>query len=191
MNRLNRYLNPIQRLGQEENSYLFPLIANIVLCVFSEFYAYNIAHNPLIIGVYIIFFNVAFIIYFAFRDGIIGGLISVFFSIFYYFYIIYTRHYIGQQFASAIDTIIELGFVYFLLAVIIGWLKQTIDSLIGREINERIWLQTILEQLAVGVIITDNNGKVVQTNKHLESILGMRLPSGYVIGKGRANNPNS
>jgi len=182
MNGLNRYLNPIERLGQGENSYLFPLIANTALCVFSEFYAYNIAHNPLIIGVYIIFFNVAFIIYFAFRDGIIGGLISACFSIFYYFYIIYSRHYTGQQFTSAVDTIIELGFVYFLLAIIIGWLKETIDRLIGREINERIWLQTILEQLAVGVIITDNNGKIVQTNKHLESILGMKLSAGYVIG---------
>jgi len=183
MNRLNRYLNPIDRLGQGENSYLFPIIANIALWVLSEFYAYSIAHNPLIIGVYIIFLNVAFIIYFSFRDGIFGGLISAVAAILYYFYIIYTRHYSGAQLVAGIDTTIELGLIYILLALIIGWLKQTIDKLIGREANERIWLQTILEQMAVGVIITDNKGKVVQTNKQLEYILGIKVPPGFVMGE--------
>src|SRR5258708_7132016 len=162
MNRLNRYLNPIRRLGLGEYSYFFPFIANISLCILSEVYAYNFAHNPLIIGVYIIFFDVAFILYFSFRDGIRGGLISTVISILYYFYIIVTRHYIGQQLSSGVDTIIELGLIYLILAGINGWLKQTIDKLISREVNEKIWLQTILEQLAVGVIITDNRGKVMQ-----------------------------
>ena len=183
MNRLNRYLNPIERLGQEENSYLFPFIANILLCVLSEFYAYSIVHDPLVIGVYIIFLNIAFIIYFSFRDGIVGGLISAVIAIVYYFYIIYTRHYTGQQLVAGVDTTIELGLIYILLAIIIGWLKQTIDKLIGREVNERIWLQTILEQLAVGVIITDNKGKVVQSNKQLENILGIKIPQGFIMGK--------
>lgn len=137
----------------------------------------------MIIGDYIIFFDVAFIIYFSFRDGIRGGLISAVISIFYYFYIIYTRHYTGEQLSSGIDTTIELSLIYFLLAIIIGWLKQTIDNLISREVNERIWLQTILEQLAVGVIITDNKGKVVQTNRQLERILGVNLPKGYIVGE--------
>lgn len=183
MNRLNRYLNPIRRLGLEEYSYFFPFIANIALCMFSEIYAYNFAHNPLIIGDYIIFFDVAFIIYFSFRDGIVGGLISAVISIFYYFYIIFTRHYAGLQLSSGIDTTIELGLIYLILAGTIGWLKQTIDKLIMREVNEKIWLQTILEQLAVGVIITDNKGKVVQTNRQLEHILGVSLPQGFIIGK--------
>ncbi|HXT82915.1 MAG TPA: ATP-binding protein [Verrucomicrobiae bacterium] len=183
MDRLNRYLNPIERLGLGEMSYRFPLFANLALCVLSETYAYKIAHNPFIVGVYIIFLNIAFIIYFSFRDGILGGLISAIITIIYYFYIIYTRHYSGQQFASSIDTIIELGLIYILLALIIGWLKQTMDKLIGREANERIWLQTILEQLAVGVIITDNKGKIVQTNRQLENILGVKISKDFVIGK--------
>src|SRR6266550_3947384 len=99
MDRVNRYLNPIERLGNNKNSFLFPITANILLCVLSEIYAYTIAHNPLIIGTYIIFINVAFVLYFAFRDGIIGGLISAFSAVMYYFYIIFTRHYGGQQFS--------------------------------------------------------------------------------------------
>jgi PAS domain S-box-containing protein len=174
-------------LGKGENSILLPLIANLALCVISEIYTYNIAHNALAVGMYIIFFDAAFIIYFSFRDGIIGGLISTIVSILYYFYIVYTRHYTGQQYISSVDTIIELGGIYFLLAVIIGWLKQTIDKLVGKETNERIWLQTILQQLAVGVIITDNKGKTVQTNKQLENILGVKIQPGFVFG--RDKNP--
>ncbi len=183
MNRINRYLNPIERLGNGENSFLLPLIANISLSVLSEIYAYGIAHNPMIVGVYIIFLNAAFIIYFSFRDGILGGFISAIITVLYYFYIISTRHYTGQQFASGVDTTIMLGLIYVMLAVIIGWLKQTIDKLIGREANEKIWLQTIMQQLAVGVIITDNKGRIVQTNKQLENILGMKLPSGFYLSK--------
>src|SRR6266851_809350 len=175
MNKVISYLNPIERLGNGDYSFLFPLIANVSLCVASEVFAYGIAHNPLIIGMYIIFFDAAFIIYFAFRDGILGGFIATVISVLYYFYIIFTRHYAGQQFIAGVDTTIELGLIYLLLAVIIGWLKQTIDKLIGREANEKIWLQTILQQLAVGVIITDNKGKVVQTNKQLEQLLGVKL----------------
>src|ERR1700687_5450978 len=133
MNRLNRYLNPIKRLGLGEYSYFFPFFANTALCILSEIYAYNFAHNPLIIGVYIIFFDVAFIIYFSFRDGIRGGIISAVISIVYYFYIIATRHYTGQQLSSGVDTTIELGLIYLILSGIIGWLKQTIDKLISRE----------------------------------------------------------
>jgi PAS domain S-box-containing protein len=183
MQQLNRYLNPINRLGLEENSWVFPLTANICLCIISEIYAYGIVHNPLIIGVYIIFFDIAFIIYFSFRDGIAGGIISTTISLVYYFYIIYTRHYSGELLASGIDTTIELGLVYLILAVIIGWLKQTIDRLIGRETSEKIWLQTILQQLAAGIIITDSRGRVVQSNKQLEQIFEVKVPQGFVIGQ--------
>jgi len=187
MNRINRYLNPIERLGNGENSFFLPLIANISLSILSEMYAYGIAHNPMIVGMYIIFLNAAFIIYFSFRDGVLGGFISAIITVLYYFYIIYTRHYSGQQFTAGVDTTIMLGLIYLMLALIIGWLKQTIDKLIGREANEKIWLQTIMQQLAVGVIITDNKGRIVQTNKQLEHILGMKLPLGFHMG--RDSNP--
>ena len=85
MNKIFRYLNPITRLGEAEYSITFPLIANVALSVISEIFAYAVARDPMIVGVYIIFLNVALIIYFAFRDGVRGGLISSTISILYYF----------------------------------------------------------------------------------------------------------
>ena len=190
MNRISRYLNPIERLGSGNYAFIFPLVANVLLCIASEFITYNVLHDPIAVGMYIIFCNVVFIIYFAFRDGIIGGLISVVISVLYYFYIIFTRHYKGVQFVSGVDTTIELGLVYLALAFTIGWLKQTIDKLIGREANEKIWLQSILQQLAVGVIIADNRGRVVQTNKQVEQILGVKIPAGFMMEKDKVLVPN-
>src|SRR5689334_6587898 len=129
--------------------------------------------NQNAVGTYIIFLNVAFIIYFAFRDGVKGGFTSALLAILYYIYIVITRHYAGVQLQTGLDTIFILAILYFLLAAIIGWLKQTIDILIERELNEKIRLRTILDQLAAGVIITDHNGKVTQANKQLEKILGI------------------
>jgi PAS domain S-box-containing protein len=183
MKKLNHFLNPIARLGERTYSHVFPLAANLVLVIFSELFAYGIARNPMIIGTYIIFLNAAFIIYFAFRDGIFGGVISSLFAMLYYFYIIYTRHYHGALLESGIITTVILGLIYFFLGTIIGWLKQTIDKLIEREANEKQRLQTILQQLPVGVVITDDHGVVQQTNKQLEIILGQKMPKGLLAGK--------
>ncbi len=182
MRSIYRYLNPIVHLGESNYSFVFPLIANIVLCVSSEFYAYIIARNPLIIGEYIIFINVAFIIYFSFRDGLRGGYISTLFAICYYFYIIATRHYHGFELSMAVDTTIILGVLYAILASIIGWLKQRIDWLIESSAIEKERLQTIIDQLPVGVIVTDGHGILTQTNKQLNKILGIRMPIGFAIG---------
>jgi PAS domain S-box-containing protein len=135
------------------------------------------------VGVYIIFLNVSFIIYFAFRDSIRGGLISSGTSILYYFYIILTRHYAGQQFTTSIETIIGLAVLYILLATIIGWLKRQIDTLIEREADEKRRLEAIIQQLPVGVLITDSKGRLTQRNKRLDAILGTKLPIGFIVGK--------
>jgi signal transduction histidine kinase len=182
MKKIFKYLNPITHLGEGRYSILFPLLTNLAVPVLSEIYAYRISGNPDSVGVYIIFINVAFIIYFAFREGIRGGLIAAVIAVLYYFYIIYTRHYTGQQFNSGIITTIILAVIYLILAFVIGWLKQTIDKLIEREANEKIRLKTILQQLPVGVVITDNNGKVEHANKQLENILGIKVPVGFAIG---------
>ncbi len=141
------YLDPISHLGERKYSIIFPLVVNLALIILSEVFVYTIARNPGIVGAYIIFLNVAFVIYFSFRDGIRGGFISVICSILYYFYIIYNRNYTGAQFVAGVQTIISLALVYLLLAIVIGWLKQTIDKLIEREANEKIRLQTILQQV--------------------------------------------
>lgn len=188
MKNVLKYLNPMHHLGEQHYSILFPLVVNLLLCVSSEIYVYQILKNPLAVGMYIIFLNVALIIYFSFRDGIHGGLITSAISILYYFYIIVTRHYAGQQFTASIETVIGLTVLYILLATIIGWLKHRIDTLIEREADEKRRLEAIIQQLPVGVLITDSKGRLTQRNKRIDQILGTKLPIGFHIGKDSLSN---
>jgi signal transduction histidine kinase len=102
----------------------------------------------------------------------------------YYFYITFSRKYTGQRLTTSLETIGILGGLYFAMGGIIGWLKKTIDSLIEREANERKRLRTIVEQLPVGIVITDRDGEVVLTNKKVSSILGIDVPIGFNAGSG-------
>jgi len=188
MRKLFHYLNPIARLGEKKYSLLFPLLANLFLCIASEVYAYGIAKNSMIVGAYIIFLNVAFIIYFSFRDGIMGGSISSFITVLYYFYIIYTRHYSGMLLSSGISPTIILAFLYFITAIIIGWLKQTIDSLIEQEADEQKQAEEAQSRLAAIVtssadaIISKNlDGIIASWNKGAEKIFGYKEKE--IIGK--------
>ncbi len=183
MTRLDKYLNPLARLGLRRYSVLFPLISSISITLLSELYAYEIAGNPMSVGRYIIFVNVAMILYFAFRDGIRGGFIASAISILYYFYIIDSRHYEGQQLISGIETTIILAILFSLLSTIIGYLKQKIDTLIIREAEEKRRLQSIIKQLPVGIVIADDKGKVEYTNKKLESMIGRKFPKELIVGK--------
>ncbi|MBP7967477.1 PAS domain S-box protein [Candidatus Woesebacteria bacterium] len=183
MKKIISYLNPIERLGNRNYSYFFPFIVTSLCAVVVEVFVYKVLHNPAAVGLFAIFVFIALIIYFAFRDGTRGGFIAATITIGYYFYIIYSRHYSGDQFESAIETTFVLGFLYFLLAGIVGWLKETIDTLIEREADEKRRLQTIIQQLPVGVIITDAKGVVVQANKQIEKIIGKKFPIGFKAGE--------
>lgn len=184
--RMYSYLNPIAHLGDKKYPYWLSVVLSLIAAVSIEFTAVYLLHRPNDVGLPAIFIFVTLILYTAFRSGIIGGVITVIMTVSYYFYIIYYHHYTGDQLTSGIISTIILGFVYFLLASIIGWLKQTIDELIDQEANERRRLETIIEQLPVGVVITDEKGKVVQSNKRFDTILGMRFPLGHVVGKQEA-----
>ncbi len=181
--KLVNYLNPITHFGERKYSFFFPFFVNFLICFLSEWYALEIAKNPNSVGAYIIFVNVALIIYFSFRDGIRGGIVSSLFSVGYYFYVIQSRNYKGNQFTTAIETTIILGLLYIILASVIGWLRQKIDTLIEREANEKKRLRTIIQQLPVGVLITDSKGRVVQANKQVDAILGVKIPLGFMSGK--------
>lgn len=183
MKRLGKYLNPIARLGLRRYSVFFPLLSSIALSIFSEIVAYYVVDDPESTGIYIIFVSIAAILYFSFRDGIRGGLTTSSVSILYYFYIINARHYTGAQLQTSTQTIFVLAALYFLLSFIIGWLKQKIDTLIIHEADERRRLQSIIQQLPVGVVITDSKGKVEHTNKQLEKTLGIKMPKGLVAGR--------
>ncbi len=149
----------------------------------AEIYVYWISGNPLSISLFAIFGLLALIIYFSFRSGIPGGFATVTLTIIYYFYIIQSRNYTGDQLTNGIRTTLVLGLLYYFIAWIIGGLRQIIDNLIEREANEKRRLQAIVEQLPVGVIITDSEGLVTQTNSQLRNILGFDLPLGYRIEK--------
>lgn len=183
LTRLYRYINPIEHLGEKKYSLFFPFLTMLVTFAIIEAIVYFILKDPMAVGNFAIFIPIALIVYFAFRDGIMGGFISAALTIAYYFYIIYSRHYTGNQLQSGIDTTAILGTLFFLIALIIGWLKITIDSLIDREANEKKRLQAIIQQLPVGVMITDEKGIIVQSNKQIESILGMKVPEQFTAGK--------
>ncbi len=178
---LKEYFDPLARLGNRTYSIYLPFAITLGACFALEFYAFRIANNPAIVARLAIIIFIAIIIYFSFRDGIMGGLISSAVTIFYYGYIIYTRGYTGSQLVSAIQTTIFLGILYVGVSLIIGWLKQTIDILLEREKDEKSRLQAVIQQLPVGVIITDHEGKIVQVNKQVDTIFDMRVPIGDSI----------
>ncbi len=184
MKRLLGYLNPITRLGKKEYSILFPFFTTVLSAILLEMYAYFLVKDADAVGLPAIFVFIGLIIYFAFHDGIRGGFITSALTIGYYFYIIYTRHHQGEQLKGSIETTGFLAIIYFILAGVIGWLKQTIDELIVRESDERRRLQAIIQQLPVGVVITDNKGKIVMVNKRLNTMLGIKIPIGFNITKG-------
>jgi PAS domain S-box-containing protein len=49
-------------------------------------------------------------------------------------------------------------------------------------------MEAIIEQLPVGVLITDNHGMLVQRNKKLDQILGLKIPVGFKIGEDNLQN---
>lgn len=179
------HLNPFVRLGHRNYSLITPFLGIAIPCILMEFYAFNIAKDPNAVNLTAIFIPIILIIFFAFRDGIRGGAIVSGVTIFYYFYIIYTRNHAGSQLISSLETTGVLAVIYFALAGIIGWLKQSLDSLIEREADEKRRLQAIIRQLPVGVIITDSKGLIVQVNKKVDEILGTKLPANFQIGKTR------
>jgi PAS domain S-box-containing protein len=183
MEKILNYINPIENLGVKKYSLQFPAIVTILIIIALEFYAYQIAKDPLSISILAIILMVGLIIYFSFREGIRGGIVTTIITIFYYFYIMYTRGYQGQQLAAGVNTTIGLGTIYFMLSVVIGWLKQTIDELIEKEANEKRRLEAILDQLPVGVITTDRQGIVTSSNRVVEKIFGTKVLIGRMADR--------
>ncbi|MBI3980731.1 PAS domain S-box protein [Candidatus Microgenomates bacterium] len=185
MSKIIDYLNPVARLGKKR-SVVVPLVLSFLTYLLSEIFAYYILKNPAQAGAYLVFLSAALVIYLSLRDGIAGGFIATLLTLAYYAYIIYSRDYLGEQFISAIEATVLLGLLYFSISLIIGFLKQKVDGLIERESNEKRRLQSIVQQLPVGVIITDAKGVVVQSNRKMEEILGEKIPLGYAYSKDEA-----
>src|SRR5690606_15036749 len=172
-------------------SFFFPFFTTLITAVFLELYANQIIHNPDLVAPFAIFLFLTFIIYFSFREGILGGVTATFITIGYYLYIIYSRNYKGEHLESGIETTMILAIIYFLLAGVIGWLKETIDRLILRETDEKKRLQSIIQEMPVGVIITDKDGYVTNINKRTNEIIGVPIPIGFKVGKNRPLLPTT
>lgn len=172
------FINPVTRLGNKKYSYFTPAVTTFIAFIIIEIYAFFIVKDPLAVGMPAIISAFVSTIYFAFRDGIRGGIIASLLSVLYYFYIIYSRHYVGDQLESGIQVSLFLGVIYLAIGYLIGWLRQRVDNLIEREANEKIRLQSILQQLPVGVLITNNKGKIEYINKQLDLIVGNKIAVG-------------
>lgn len=181
--RINIYLNPIKRLGYPRYSIMFPIALTVFIYALLEFIVYFIIRDPNAVGYPAIVLSIILIVYLAFRDGILGGVIVATITIAYYLFIVYTRHYSGNQLKTSVITIAILGVVYFLIAGLIGWLKETIDGLIEKQLNEKKRLKAILQELPVGVVVADDDGKLVQANKQAEYFAGGKIGSNLTIGK--------
>lgn len=138
--------------------------------------------QPEDVGILAIFLAMLFIFYFSLRDGIRGGLIPSGIAIVYYLYIIKTRSYVGSELESSIIATIVLGILYTALSTTIGGLRQKLDRLIENESDEKVRLQTIIDQLPVGVIISNRNGIVTNGNKKLSDLLGKSIRPGMKAG---------
>jgi PAS domain S-box-containing protein len=182
--RIFNYLNPLARLGKGNYSYAFPFIVTLSAAVAIELFKYYFNLDQSSTGLVAIFVFIALIVYFSFRDGIRGGFIATNITLIYYCYLIfYSLNYRGEELINGIETTIVLGILYFAIAFIIGYLKQNIDRLIQSEANEKRRLQAIIEQLPLGVIITDKDGYITTVNRRLEEILGKRFPKDFQIGR--------
>ncbi len=181
MNKILRYINPISHLGNKKYSILFPFFVTVILCILSEVHVQVIAQTSEEIGTHVIYLFFTVIIYFAFRDGIRGGVIATIVTLSYYSYIVFQYARSPEEQGALWETIIILGFIYLTLSTLVGWLKQTIDNLIEREANEKRRLQSVVQQLPAGVIITDSNGTIIQANRQSELILGKKIRTGLPV----------
>jgi len=181
--RLIRFLNPMKHLGERKYSLWFPLLTTLSTAAILEYVSNSILGNPDAVGMLAIVLFLALIIYFSFREGVGGGMISVVITLAYYLYIIYSHNYEAERYEAGIRTTFLLGLVYFLVAWIIGWLKQNLDVLIERESDERHRLRAIIQQLPVRVVITNSQGIVTQVNRQIEAIYGVRVPIGFDVKK--------
>lgn len=181
MDRLYLFLNPMRRLGMGKYSVFAPLLGNLSVLSFVELFLFLTDSQSTFGATLIITSSILLVVYFAFRDGIRGGIISVGLILFYYLYIIFSRQELSQRQAS-IQTTFFLTGVYISLSAIIGWLKQYVDRLIIKEKKatifmeeEKIRLNRILEHLPIAIRIANLRDNRIEGNKKLEELLRRKV----------------
>lgn len=182
INRILNFLNPLAHLGDRRYSFLFPLVLMLLIIIVLEISSFLLVEDIDSTTMFAIISTIVAIIYFSFREGIRGGLTATAVTLLYYLYIIYSRDYQGRQLESGLYTVVILGHIYLIISLVIGWLKQNIDKLIEREAFERKRLQAVIQQIPVGVLISDSNGKIVISNAQTKKIIGRNVPVGLRVG---------
>jgi ABC-type spermidine/putrescine transport system permease subunit II len=127
------FINPVSNLGSGKYSALFPLAITLICCTLIHA-IYILGHYSRdVLGLMAIFIPLALIIYFSFRDGLRGAIITTTITIGYYIFLIYNLNYQGDELTNGIRTTAILAVLYYLVGCVIGWLKETIDKLIIKE----------------------------------------------------------
>ena len=178
--KLLHFLNPMAHLGEKQYSFKFPFITALLVYIIAELVGNLVLKVPDKMGNFIIFTNFALVLYFSFRSAIKGGLTIVVLSVLYYIYFILTRHapLADKEMAALIAGL--LTFTTLVIALIIGWHRQTVDNLIDRETqaklaaeHEQKRLQILLEQLPVGVVTAKApSGEIIAANQAMKNIIG-------------------
>lgn len=185
MNEALAFFNPMRRLGFGKNSIFLPILGSILVLTLVELIATHTQISPNSASAIIISSSILLVVYFSFRDGIRGGILSAGIVFLYYTYVIFTRVKMPQR-EAGIQSAIFLTGMYIAIGLIIGWLKQSIDQLILKEKNarllveeERLRLKNILEHLPIAIRIVDVKEKKIEWNKKLEELLKKKFGGNF------------
>jgi PAS domain S-box-containing protein len=184
------YLNPFHNFGTGETpSFWFSLGITIIILALYEFIAFNFIKNSSETAVYLIIVSIALIAYIGLRSGLYADLLTAFITEIYVIFIFLSplpHHYSFDD----IRNVILMAFILFGLSLCIGWLKDTVDVLVlgerkGRQLaeEEQLRLKAILQQLPVGVLLVDANGKIISGNNRIQEILGRNISKRFRFNK--------
>lgn len=177
----------MSHLGEKNYSFRFPLITSFIMYALSELIGNFILNRPNDMGPAVVMLTFFLILYFSFRCAIKGGVIVIIVSTVYFTYFIASRNVSFSIKEAAVLNVVVLTVIYIPIALIVGFLRKTIDDLFAKEQQARInaektkgeaehekkRLQTLLAQLPVGVIIaTSPTGKIISRNERAMELLG-------------------
>lgn len=166
-NQLRQYVNPLEHLGEKQYSVFVPLSIAIVVYFLSEIFAYFILKNPNSMGTPDVILTFLLVIYSSFRFGLKGGITTVVASIIFFSYFLIIRHASFRQKETGTIVATALTILYALIALSLGWLRQTIDDLFSKE-----------QQLRIQAEIAEKKFHTLADN--LPALCWMARPDGYI-----------
>lgn len=145
-NRIIDLFNPMRSAGIRSHTVWLSIAISLLVCLLSEIYSIKVIKNPDAVGTYIILVNISTVIYFAFRDGLRGGLPPTVISVCYYLWVIITRKYTGDRMFAGLSLTVVLGLLYLALTLVVGYLRRRTDEAITHEREAKIELEKTLKR---------------------------------------------